>query len=172
MHKSNQQVAEPTIQDVGEQYLTFLLDSEEYAVEILKVQEIKSWSTVTPVPCAPEYLLGVINLRGAIVPIIDLRSRFCLEGIERTPSTAVIIVRATDSDQQRIAGLVVDQVAEVYHLQAEKIQDSVDIAGSIDADYICGLAQADDKLIILINLDRIILTSLELANLGEGVLDE
>ncbi|MFK8053464.1 MAG: chemotaxis protein CheW [Woeseiaceae bacterium] len=172
MQSAEQQITEPTIRNVGEQYLTFLLDREEYAVEILKVQEIKSWSTVTPVPCAPEYILGVINLRGAIVPVIDLRSRFGLEHIDHTPSTAVIIVRATNSDQQRIAGLVVDEVAEVYHLQESNIQDSVDIAGSIDGDYIRGLAQAEENLVILINLDRIIMSSLELADLAEIVTDD
>ncbi len=167
MQTASAEQNELSIQEMGEQYLTFVLDGEEYAIEILKVQEIKSWAPVTPIPCSPQYLLGVINLRGAIVPVVDLRQKFGLESREFTPTTAVIIVRATDSEQQRVAGLVVDQVAEVYHLQSAQIQDSSAVAASIDSDFISGLAQIDDKLVIMINLERIIDSSLELMDLAE-----
>lgn len=166
MQSANAEMNELSIQEAGEQYLTFVLGNEEYAIEILKVQEIKSWSPVTPIPCSPDYLLGVINLRGAIVPVVDLRQKFGLDSKEFTPVTAVIIVRATDSDQQRVAGMVVDQVAEVYHLQSGQIQESAGIAASIDADFISGLAQIDEKLVIMINLENIIDSSLELVDMA------
>ncbi|MFK8031505.1 MAG: chemotaxis protein CheW [Gammaproteobacteria bacterium] len=166
MQTATPEAPELSIQAIGEQYLTFVLGKEEYAIEILKVQEIKSWGPVTPIPCAPEYLLGVINLRGAIVPVIDLRRRFGLDTGEFTPTTVVIIVRAKCGEQEHVAGLVVDQVAEVYHLDPTSIQDSVEIAGSIDANFIRGLAQADKKLIILVNLDQIIESSLDLLDMA------
>ncbi|MFK7956019.1 MAG: chemotaxis protein CheW [Lysobacterales bacterium] len=169
MQTANAEISEMSIQEMGEQYLTFVLNNEEYAIEILKVQEIKSWAPVTPIPCSPDYLLGVINLRGAIVPVVDLRQKFGMEPRDFTPVTAVIIVRATDSEQQRVAGLVVDQVEEVYHLQAGQIQDSAGIAASIDSKFISSLAQIDDKLVILINLESIIDSSLELMNLSDAV---
>lgn len=168
MDAVTQDILELSGQDIGEQYLTFNLGDEEYAVEILKVQEIKSWTPATPIPCAPDYLLGVVNLRGSIVPVIDLRRRFGMKAKEFTVTTAIVIVRVSGEDEgDKIAGLVVDKVADVYHLGASKIQDSADIASSIDRDYILGLAQEDDSLIILINLEKIVASSLELLDLGE-----
>ncbi len=138
------------------QYLTFVLDSEEYAIDILRVQEIKSWSPVTHVPRSPEHMLGVINLRGAIVPVIDLRRRFSCDVKEFTNKTAVVIVRAERDKSEKVMGLVVDRVSEVYHFSNEQIQPSAGITSGIDADFIYGLAQAEEKLVIVLNLDKIV----------------
>lgn len=164
------EAAEETIQDDASkgQYLTFLLGDEEYAVDILSVQEIKSWATVTPVPQSPSYMLGVINLRGAIVPIVDLRRRFDLPPQEVKATTAVVIVSAEAGDGAKVVGLVVDRVSEVYHLGADQIQPSAEISAEIDATFIQGLAKIEDDLVILLNLDRVVLSSIGAAE----VIDE
>jgi len=138
------------------QYLTFVLDSEEYAIDILKVQEIKSWGEVTSIPRSPDYMLGVINLRGAIVPVVDLRLRFGLPSARITDKTAVIIVRAVRDESVKTMGLVVDQVSEVYHFESEQIQESSTIGSNVDSEFIYGLAKAEEQLVIVLNLERII----------------
>jgi len=140
----------------GGQYLTFMLADEEYGVEILRVQEIKGWDSATPIPNTPDYLLGVLNLRGAIVPIIDLRKRFALDSVEYGPSTVVIVVRITFDDQQRTVGLVVDAVADVYRLDGNEIQPPPDMGGAIHAEFVRGLATVEEKLVILLDVDRLI----------------
>ena len=159
------------IEDVAstaDQYLTFLLGDEEYGIEILKVQEIKSWGPCTPLPRAPDYLLGVVNLRGAIVPIVDLRRRFGLEAAAYDSTTAVIIVRAEEGSGVRIVGLVVDRVSEVYHLARDTIQESADVTGSAPGNFIRGLGQIEDKMIILLDLAPVVGSSLETGDLPEA----
>ena len=138
------------------QFLTFVLDGEEYAIDILRVQEIKSWTPVTRIPKSPDYLLGVINLRGSIVPVINLRGRFGLSEAEFTSKTAVIIVRASLNGAERVMGLVVDRVSEVYHFNESQIQPSSSLAGSVNSEFFSGLAKAESHLVILLNLDRIV----------------
>ncbi|MFK7862342.1 MAG: chemotaxis protein CheW [Granulosicoccus sp.] len=148
------------IAETADQFLSFLIAGEEYGIEILKVQEIKSWGPYTPLPKSPDYVLGVINLRGAIVPIIDLRSRFGLPPTDYTATTAVIIVRTGSDDHARIIGLVVDSVSEVYHLSPDAIQDASEGSSSEKESYVRGFGQIGDKLVILVNLDPIIMESL------------
>lgn len=148
------QQAEPA--DAGGQYLTFVLAGEEYGVEILKVQEIKGWDTATPIPNTPEYVLGVLNLRGAVVPIIDLRKRFNLESIRYGPTTVVIVVKMRNDDQERTAGLVVDAVADVYRLESGDIQRAPDMGGAIHTEFVRGLATVEQKMVILLEIDRLI----------------
>ena len=138
------------------QYLTFMLSGEEYGLEILKVQEIKGWDSVTPIPNTPEHMLGVLNLRGAIVPIIDLRKRFALDDIEFGPTTVVIVVKMQDEDQSRTVGLVVDAVAEVYRLENERIQPPPEMGTRIQTDFVRGLATVDKKMVILLDVDQLI----------------
>jgi purine-binding chemotaxis protein CheW len=116
-----------SVSDGAGQYLTFMLAGEEYGIEILKVQEIKGWDSATPIPNTPEYVLGVLNLRGAVVPIIDLRKRFQLESIAYGATTVVIVVKMQQDDQERTVGLVVDAVADVYRLEASEIQPAPDM---------------------------------------------
>lgn len=156
----NEVTSSNDIAETADQFLSFLIAEEEYGIEILKVQEIKSWGQYTPLPKSPDYVLGVINLRGAIVPIIDLRKRFGLPSTEYTATTAVIIVRTEDSDHARIIGLVVDSVSEVYHLAPDAIQDASDHSNTEKANYVRGFGQIGEKLVILVNLDPIIAASL------------
>jgi len=155
--------ANPTaIDETANQYLTFLLNGEEYGIEILKVQEIKSWGPYTPLPRSPDFVLGVINLRGAIVPILDLRARLGLPSTEVSSTTAIIIISAEYEQQVRTMGLVVDSVSEVNQLLPQDIQQASEVNSNVDPDgYISAFGRVDEKLIILLNLDPIIVSTLE-----------
>ncbi len=157
--------AETTTDSATElQYLTFSLAEEEYAVNILKVREIRSWREPTPLPHAPEHVLGVINLRGAIIPIVDLRKQFCLPDREFTSTTGVIVVQSEVSGAERHIGIVVDEVLNVIYL-ADNNSDLVVGAEStnttaLGARFVSGLRQKEDGLVIIIDLDAIIEASL------------
>lgn len=140
----------------SEQYLTFMLAGEEYGVDILRVQEIKGWDKVTRIPHTPEYVLGVINLRGAVVPILDLRRRFGLEAISFGPTTVVIVVRVAGARDERVVGIVVDAVSEVYNVEAADSKPPPDVCGNVDTVFVKALATVEDKMLILLDIDRLI----------------
>jgi purine-binding chemotaxis protein CheW len=141
------------------QYLSFFLGGQEYATDILRVQEIKGWDTVTRVPYSPNYILGVINLRGAIVPVLDPRVRFGLESAPFNSATVVIVVRVAGVRGERIVGLVVDAVSDVYSFAAEHIQAPPDAVGSVDQMFVLGLAKLEDKLVIILDIERLVISS-------------
>ena len=140
----------------SEQFLTFMLAGEEYGVEILSVQGVQGWTKTTPIPNTPDYILGVINLRGAIVPIIDLRTRFGLETIPYGSTTVVVVVKITSEDSERTVGVVVDGVSEVYRLDNKDIQASPEFGDAVKTEFIKGLATADEKMIILLEINKLI----------------
>jgi purine-binding chemotaxis protein CheW len=142
------------------QYLSFFLGGEEYATDILSVQEIKGWDTVTRVPYTPDYILGVINLRGAIVPVIDLRVRFSLERAAFDAATVVIVVHVAGARGDRIVGIVVDAVSDVYSVASANIQPPPDVMGSVDHMFVVGLASLEDKLVIILDMDRLVHASI------------
>ncbi len=144
------------IGDDTDQYLTFIMDEEEYGVDILRVQEIKGWDKVTPIPNMPDYIRGVINLRGTIVPIIDLRKRFSLESIPYGPTTVVIVLRVVGENKERTMGIVVDAVSEVYNVSEEDMKPTPDFGGVVATDYVKGLATVEDKMVILLNIDNML----------------
>lgn len=146
----------------GLQYLSFLLDDEEYGIDILRVQEVRGWTPVTRMPDSPEYLKGVLNLRGAIIPVIDLRKRFGLAAIEYGPTTVVVVVKIAGEDQSRTMGIVVDGVAETYYINPETIQHAPRVRGELRTEFISGLATLEDKMVVLLDLDQL-LNSDELA---------
>ncbi len=135
---------------VGE-YLTFVLGSEEYGIEILKVQEIRGYDAVTRIANTPEFIKGVINLRGAIVPIVDLRVRFGLGKAEYGPFTVVIILNLSG----RVMGIVVDGVSDVITLQASQVRPVPELVASIDTKYLIGLGTVDDRMLILVDIERL-----------------
>jgi purine-binding chemotaxis protein CheW len=143
-----------------QQYLTFMLAGEEYGVDILRVQEIKGWDRATRIPHTPEFVLGVINLRGAVVPILDLRRRFGLETVEFGPTTVVIVVRAGGPRGERTVGIVVDAVSEVYNVDPDDMKPPPDVCGSVDSIFVKSLATIDKKMLILLDVDRLIGSSL------------
>lgn len=139
-----------------EQYLTFFLNGQEYGVDILRVQEIKGWDTVTEIPNTPSYIKGVINLRGSIVPIIDLRERFALPAIPYGPTTVVVVLRVVRGDRSRIMGLVVDAVSDVYSVSSGGTSPPPDLGGVIDVTFVKGLATVDKKMVIVLDIDRLL----------------
>jgi len=139
----------------ADQYLTFILGSEEYGVDILRVQEIKGWDSVTPIPNTPEYIKGVINLRGTIVPIVDLRQRFNMPEIEYGPITVVIVLKIECADRDRIMGIVVDGVSDVYDVPPEEMKAAPDFGNVVDTEFVRGLATVDEKMIIILDIDHL-----------------
>jgi len=144
----------------GSQYLTFVLADEEYGVDILKVQEIRGWEQATRIPGTPEFVLGVINLRGSVVPIIDLRKRFELVGQEFNKLTVMILVNVLHEGSMRTIGMVVDSVSEVYTISDDDVNPAPDVGGAIGTNYIKGLATVEDKMIILLDIDVLINTGI------------
>ncbi len=134
------------------QVVTFALSSEEYGVDIAQVQEINRMVTITHVPRAPQFMEGVINLRGQLIPIIDLRARFGMERAERTKNTRIVV---TEIGSKRI-GMVVDSVSEVLRIPIEQIEDAPDLVAGVDTEYIRGVGKMGDRLIIMLDLARVI----------------
>lgn len=141
---------------MASQYLTFMLDGEEYGVDILGVQEIKGWETCTEIPNTPEYVLGVINLRGSVIPVIDLRRRFGMQPREFGKLTVVIVVALETESGSKIMGFVVDAVSDVYNITAEQMRPAPELDNSVDTRFVKGLATIDEKMIILLDLDHIV----------------
>ena len=136
---------------VASEYLTFTLGSEEYAIDILKVQEIRGYEAPTLIANAPAFIKGVINLRGIIVPIVDLRVKFNLGNIEYTPFTVVIILNVAG----RVIGVVVDSVSDVISLNRSQIRQAPDFSGSFDTKYILGLATVEKRMLIVTDIERL-----------------
>ena len=138
-----------------DQYLTFALGEEEYGADILRVQEIRGWDTVTSIPNAPAYIKGVINLRGTIVSIVDLRERFGMDSVEYNDLTVVVVLRVKGDEKERIMGIVVDAVSEVYNFSDSGIKDAPDMGYAINMDYMKGMATIEEKMIIILNIDEL-----------------
>ncbi|MDH5258105.1 MAG: chemotaxis protein CheW [Gammaproteobacteria bacterium] len=140
----------------ADQYLTFIMADEEYGVDILRVQEIRGWEHVTPVPNTPDYIKGVINLRGTIVPLVDLRERFSVETIPYGPTTVVIVLKVIGENSERIMGIVVDAVADVYNIEDEKIKPAPDFGSVVSIEYVRGLASINETMLIVLDIDKLL----------------
>ncbi len=161
--------------DAKQEFLTFIIGKEEFAVEILRVQEIRGWEKPNPLPSVPPYVKGVVDLRGTIVPIIDLREKFSLSASYNN-TTVVIVVHVITSQGERIVGLVVDAVSDVHQFDMNELQPAPDISESIDKQYILGLttirdgqgqaasqtvrvegqpAKGKDRMVVVIDLDKL-----------------
>jgi purine-binding chemotaxis protein CheW len=166
MSEAQAEITESTLQsrDGTDQYLTFMLAGEEYGLEILKVQEIKGWSSVTPMPNMPDFILGVINLRGTVVPIIDLRKRFSMESIPYSQTTVVIVVKVVDeAGAVRTMGIVVDGVSEVHNVARDDLKPAPEFGGTLGNDSIKGLVTQDERMLIILDIDHL---------MNNGVLDQ
>lgn len=157
---ANAQLIEEDSADVvdesAQQYLTFIMANEEYGVDILCVQEIRGWEAVTPLPNAPSHIKGVINLRGTIVPIVDLRECFGLDRVEYTPLTVVIVLKIQTEQGARVMGVVVDAVSDVYAISDTDLRHAPDLGDCIDTEYIKGLVTISDKMIILLAMNKLL----------------
>jgi len=143
------------------QFLTFVCAGEEYGVDILCVQEIKGWDGVTRVPYTPPYMLGVMNLRGVIVPVIDLRTRFGVQLRAPDSSTVVIVVRVRTEAGEKTAGIVVDAVSEVYSVTPENIKATPDLGSAADGACVRGLTSVDGKMVMLLDIDKLVTSCVE-----------
>ena len=143
------------------QYVTFTLENEVYGINVMQVQEVLREIEVAPVPGAPHYVLGIINLRGNVVSVIDGRSRFGLSVVESTPLTRIIVTEA----QQQIIGILVDSVAEVVDVEASEIETAPSVGSDEASRYIDGVVNRDEKLLIIVDLNKL-LTEAELDQLA------
>ena len=148
------------------QYLTFFMAEEEYGVDILCVQEIRGWESATPLPNAPKHIKGVINLRGTIVPIVDLRQCFGMQGIEYSAVTVVIVLKVQHQRGSRVMGIVVDAVSDVYTLTEEEMRAAPDLGDDAEKNSIRGLATVNNRMVILLNIDQLLRFD-ELPNLAD-----
>jgi len=144
------------IEGESQQFLTFILDDEAYGVEILRVQEIKGWTPVTRIPNTPEYMQGVLNLRGTIVPIVDMRMRFKLKHVEYTPITVVIVLSVKSESGERVIGLVVDSVSDVIDVAAQDVKPTPDFGTSLNTKFINGIATSNDTMVMLLDVDKLL----------------
>lgn len=143
-------------QESSLQFLSFTLGQEEYGVDILRVQEIRSWEPVSRIPNVPAYEKGVVNLRGAIVPIIDLRERFQLGHSAYTPLTVVVVLQARMADKIRVMGVVVDSVSDVVDINKKSIQSAPNFGAKVSTEFINGLASVNDRMVMLLDVDKLL----------------
>lgn len=137
-------------------YLTFQLASEEFGIQVLKVREIMGVQDITAVPQTPPHIKGVINLRGKVVPVIDLRLKFGLPAVDYTARTCIIVTQLKSDDSTVLIGIVVDGVAEVLNLAGQEIEDTPDFGEKIETQYLLGMAKVKGKVKILLDIDRIL----------------
>jgi len=137
-------------------YLTFALAKEEYGIAILKVREIMGYMTITAVPRMPEFVRGIINLRGQVIPVVDLRLRFGMETKEITEQTCIIMVDIHHSERSSNAGLIVDRVQEVLDIEQGNIDDAPQFGVGVDTDFILGIGKSGSDIKILLDIDRVL----------------
>lgn len=150
--KTRSIIKSDNIEDKEEKFLTFVLGHEEYGLEILKVREIISVMEITEVPQVPDFIKGVINLRGKVIPVIDLRLKFGMPPIEYNRETCIIVVNVKDL----LLGIVVDTVAEVLDISKDDIDPAPTFGGSIKTEFILGIGKIKDKVKILLDIDRVL----------------
>ena len=151
-------------------YLTFKLASEEYGLEILKVQEIIGMMSITKVPKMPSFIRGIINLRGKLIPVINMREKFLLEALADTEKTCIIVVQIADKDSAITIGILVDEVSEVLDIIQNNIEPPPSFGSNVDTNFILGIGKVGDKVKILLDIDKI-LTDMETHNVLAGVQD-
>ncbi len=134
------------------QWVTFKLDTETYGINVMQVQEVLRYTEIAPVPGAPSYVLGIINLRGNVVTVIDTRARFGLEASDITDNTRIVIIEA----EKQVIGILVDSVAEVVYLKASEIDIAPNVGNDDSAKFIQGVSNRDGELLILVDLDQLL----------------
>ena len=149
-------------------YLTFSLAGEEYGIGILKVKEIIGMMAVTTVPQTPEYVKGVINLRGKVIPVIDLRIKFGIASMEYTERTCIIVVEIAANDRKIAMGIVVDSVSEVLNIKVGEIEDTPSFGTRLDTNFILGMAKSGQGVKILLDIDRV-MSGEEMNDLGPAI---
>lgn len=137
-------------------YLTFALGSEEYGLQILKVREIFGYMEITAIPKTPQHVKGVINLRGQVIPVIDIRIKFGMESVQTTDQTCVIVVETQQNNQKFCTGIVVDRVQEVLQIKEDAIQDPPSFGSSVNTNFILGMGKVGKAVKILLDIDKVL----------------
>ena len=146
-------------------YLTFVLADEEYGLEILKVREIFGYMEITAIPQTPPYVKGVINLRGKVIPVIDLRTKFGMEEAEITEHTCIIVVEISNGDKKFQTGIIIDCVSEVLDIASKDIEDAPQFGSSVDTNFILGMGKVGESVKILLDIDKVLVGD-DLSGLG------
>ena len=149
------ETSDSAVKHMINEFLTFRLGNEEYGIEILKVQEIRGYDSVTQIANAPDFIKGVVNLRGIIVPILDMRIKFRLDRVEYSQFTVVIILNVAG----RVMGIVVDGVSDVIELEANQVRPAPEFGAVIDTEYITGLGTVAERMLILIDIEKLMSNS-------------
>jgi purine-binding chemotaxis protein CheW len=149
----------------GGKYLTFALGKEEYGLEILKVREIIGWLDITALPRTPNYVKGVVNLRGQVIVVVDLRTKFSMEAAAKTDQTCIIVVEIAHAGRKLSTGIIVDRVSEVLEIPSENIEDAPTFGTAIEIDFILGMGKVGEAVKILLDIDKV-MTGSEIAGLA------
>lgn len=145
-------------------YLIFCLGNEEYGLEILKVREIICYMDITPVPQMPSYVSGLINLRGQIIPVIDLRAKFSMAGTKITAESCIIIVELATQGRRFSTGLLVDRVLEVLDIAGENIQETPQLGINVNTDFILGIGKVGESVKLLLDINKVLATDIQSLN--------
>ena len=146
----------PIVQKEEAQYLTFLLGSEMFAIDILGIKEIIEYGSLTSVPMMPEFIRGVINLRGAVVPVVDLSARFSRAASAVTRRSCIVIIEANNDGETQDIGVLVDSVSEVLEIPANEIEPAPSFGAKIRADFISGMGKIKEKFVIILDADKVL----------------
>lgn len=155
METKNANIVQSGTADTSE-VLTFVVEGQHYGVDILRVQEIRCWESVTRVPNTPDHIRGVLNLRGAIVPIIDLRIRLGLTQVEYEPTTVIVVLQVHSEHGSRTMGIVVDAVSDVCSVKSSDVQETPDFGVNVDTRYMRGITCVSDPMVIILDADRLL----------------
>lgn len=164
MANEESKTVDRSLSDREGKYLTFTLDNEEYGIGIIKVKEIIGMIAITPVPQTPSYVKGVVNLRGKVIPVVDLRLKFGMDSIEYNERTCIIVVEIAGAAKKIPMGIVVDSVSEVLNIKSGDIEDTPNFGSRLETDYILGMAKTGGGVKILLDIDKV-LNSEEMAML-------
>ncbi len=137
------------------QYLTFKMEEETFALDVGKVREILDYTNITKVPRTPDFMKGVINLRGSVVPVVDMRLKFNMPAQERTVDTCIIVVEITIEDEQTVLGALVDSVQEVFELEPAQVEPAPRIGTKLNTDFVLGMGRRDERFVIILDIDRV-----------------
>lgn len=148
--------ADKTLLDKAGKYLTFALGKEQYGLEILKAREIIGFMDITAVPQTPHYVKGVINLRGQVIPVIDLRTKFGMETAEITEQTCIIVCETQSGSRHFSTGIIVDNVEEVLDIAGQDIEEAPQLGSSVDTSFILGMGKIQDTVKILLDIDKVL----------------
>ncbi|MES2760873.1 MAG: chemotaxis protein CheW [Bacteroidota bacterium] len=145
--------------DLTKSFLSFKLNSEHFAINVMKIMEILEVPKITKVPHAPSYLIGVVNLRGGVLPVIDTRIKFGMSAVQHTVNTCIVVLNITMNDESIIVGAMVDSVSEVFEIEETQIQPSPTIGTKYNADFIQGMIKVNDQFMMLLNIDQVFSSS-------------